>query len=73
MKNSTAVIERDSDTGTYVRWVLGFPGAQSQGDTLDELRDNLKEVVEMLRKDGEPRFESEFVGTSCPRSRLSSG
>ena len=63
MKNFTAVIERDTATGLYVGWVPGFAGAHSQGETLDELRENLREVVEMLLEDGDPRFESEFVGT----------
>jgi hypothetical protein len=38
-------------------------GAHSQGETLDELRTNLEEVIKMLLEDGEPRFDSEFVGT----------
>jgi predicted RNase H-like HicB family nuclease len=59
----TAVIERDSETGLYVGFVPGFPGAHSQGETLDELNANLREVVEMLLEDGEPQVEAEFVGT----------
>jgi predicted RNase H-like HicB family nuclease len=62
MRNFTAVIERDADTGLYVAWVPGFPGAHSQGETLDELRSNLQEVIEMLLQDGEPRLESDFIG-----------
>ena len=62
MKNFTAVIERDPDTGLYVAWVPGFPGAHSQGETLDELRSNLQEVNEILLEDGEPRLESHFIG-----------
>ncbi len=38
MKSFTAVMERDSETGLYVGFVPGFPGAHSQGATLDELR-----------------------------------
>jgi predicted RNase H-like HicB family nuclease len=63
MKQFTAVIEKDADTGLYVGWVPGFPGAHSQGQSLDELRANLREVVEMLLEDGTPTLESEFVGT----------
>ena len=63
MKNFTAVIERDSDTGLYVGWGPGFPGAHSQGETLDELRSNLQEVIEMLLEEGDPRLESVFMGT----------
>ncbi len=48
MKVFTAVAERCPDTGLYVGYVPGFPGAHSQGETMDELGDNLKEVIEML-------------------------
>jgi predicted RNase H-like HicB family nuclease len=63
MKSYTAVVEKDPDTNLYVGWIPGFPGAHSQGETLDELNDNLREVVDLLREDGEPRMESIFIGT----------
>ena len=63
MKNFTAIIERDIDTGLYVGWVPGFAGAHSQAETLDELQWNLKEVISMLLEDGDPSLESDFVGT----------
>ncbi len=63
MKIFTAVIEKCPDTGLYVGFVPGFPGAHTQAETLDELNKNLKEVIEMLLEDGEPELEGEFVGT----------
>ncbi len=63
MRTYTAVIERDPDTGLLVGYVPGFPGAHSQGTTLDEVHRNLTEVLEMLLEDGEPDLEAEFVGT----------
>jgi predicted RNase H-like HicB family nuclease len=63
MKSFTAIIEKDKETGLYVGYVPGFPGAHSQGETLDELRQNLSEVIEMLLEDTEPTVEAEFVGT----------
>ena len=63
MRTYTAVIERDPDTGVFVGYVPGFPGAHSQGDSLDELHTNLREVITMLLEDGEPPLEAEFVGT----------
>lgn len=48
MKNFTSVIEKDHETGLYVGYIPGFPGAHSQGQTLDELNNNLREVIEML-------------------------
>lgn len=62
MRTFNAVVERDSDTGFYVGYVPGFPGAHSQGESLDELRANLAEVIAMLLEDGEPTFQTEFVG-----------
>ena len=63
MKTFTAVIEKCNETGLYVGFVPGFPGAHSQGETLDELNKNLKEVIEMLLEDGQPKMEGEFIGT----------
>lgn len=62
MKTYTAVIERCPDTGLFVGYVPGFSGAHSQAATLDELNANLKEVIEMLSRDGSPHIESQFVG-----------
>jgi predicted RNase H-like HicB family nuclease len=63
MKTYTAVIEKCPDTGLYVGYIPGFPGAHSQAETLDALSYNLKEVIEMLLEDGEPVMESEYIGT----------
>jgi predicted RNase H-like HicB family nuclease len=62
VKTYPAVIERDPQTGLFVGFVPGFAGAHSQGATLDELHQNLREVISMLLEDGEPRFDSEFIG-----------
>jgi predicted RNase H-like HicB family nuclease len=51
MRTYTAVVERCPDTGLYVGYVPGFPGAHSQAESLDELNANLREVVEMLLAD----------------------
>ena len=63
MKTYTAVVERDHETGLFVGYVPGFPGAHSQGETLEELSENLVEVVSMLLEDDEPNVEAEFIGT----------
>jgi len=62
MKTYTAVIEKCPDTNLYVGYVPGFSGAHSQGETLDELKCNLQEVIEMILDDGEPLLDSEFIG-----------
>ena len=65
MRTFTAVVERDPETKLFVGYIPGFAGAHSQGATLDELQQNLREVVSMLMEDGEPILEAEFVGTQA--------
>ena len=61
MRSYNFVVERDPETGLLVGYVPGWPGAHSQGTDIDELQANLREVIEMLLEDGEPRLESEFI------------
>lgn len=62
----TAYIEYDTETRMYVGTVPGLPGAHSQGATLDELRENLKEVIALIVEVRESRGETvevePFVG-----------
>ena len=74
MRTVTAVIERDRETGLYVGYVPGWPGAHSQGATLDELRENLREVIGMLSEDGErdtelPSGDSTVVALTLRNTR----
>ena len=62
MQSYTAIIERCPQTRLFVSFVPGFPGAHAQGETLDEVNRNLREVISMLLEAGEPILESEFVG-----------
>jgi predicted RNase H-like HicB family nuclease len=62
VRTFSAVIERCPDTGLLVGYVPGFPGAHSQGSSLDELQADLQEVIAMLLEDGEPALEADFVG-----------
>jgi predicted RNase H-like HicB family nuclease len=58
MRTYTAVIERNRDTGLFVGYIPGWPGAHSQGASLDELRANLLDVIDLLREDGEPQLQA---------------
>ena len=58
MRSYRFVGERDRETGLPVGHVPGRPGAHSQGDDIDELQTNLREVIEMLLEEGEPALES---------------
>jgi predicted RNase H-like HicB family nuclease len=64
MTTFTAYVEWDPETRLYVGMVPGIPGAHTQAAGLDELRDNLKEVLELCL--AEQRVASEdlpqFIG-----------
>jgi predicted RNase H-like HicB family nuclease len=62
MQTYTAVIEKCKETGLFVGFVPGLTGAHSQGETLEELRLNLIEVIELISDEGNLEFESEFIG-----------
>jgi predicted RNase H-like HicB family nuclease len=65
MLKITGYIEKDAETGLYIAIVPGIPGAHTQAETLDELRDNLKEVVELCLEEMDPETRKnlpEFVG-----------
>jgi predicted RNase H-like HicB family nuclease len=60
-----AVIERDLATGLLVGSVPGIPGAHTQGETIEEVRQNLAEVIDLLRTEGALQQETEFVATTA--------
>lgn len=65
MSEYSAVVERCPETKLYVGYVFGFFGCAFTRSTLDELRENLRDVVRMLLEDGDPRMEAVFVGTQA--------
>lgn len=62
----TAIYEK-ADEGGYIGYVAELPGANTQGETLDETRENLKDAVELLldcyRADADARFSSSKEAT----------
>jgi len=46
MKEFDVVIVED-ETGGYVAFVPALPGCHTQGDTLEELMENVKEAIEL--------------------------
>lgn len=60
-KEFFVIIERDED-GMYVGEVPQLPACYSQGRTLDELMDNIREVIELCLEEKEAETHSEFIG-----------
>ena len=55
------IIERDED-GYYVGEVPQLPACYSQGETIDELMKNMKEVIELCLEEESEDLKTEFVG-----------
>ncbi len=64
MKTFTAYVEWDPETNLYVGIVPGVTGAHTQAVSLDELRENLKEVLELCLEEHGKGVEDfpQFVG-----------
>lgn len=64
MRTFTAYVEYDPVSKLYVGVVPGIPGAHTQGETLDELRENLREVLELCLEEyhGAPDDLPKLVG-----------
>ncbi|MCL2634620.1 MAG: type II toxin-antitoxin system HicB family antitoxin [Oscillospiraceae bacterium] len=66
-RNFTVVIERDNESGGYVGFVPGVPGAHTQADTIEELHIHLKEVIELCVVDmdeEDKKYIPDFVALS---------
>jgi predicted RNase H-like HicB family nuclease len=57
MKTFTAYIEWDAESKLYVGTVPAVPGAHTQGASLDELKENLKEVLELCLEEAKESGE----------------
>lgn len=60
-KEFYVVIEKDED-GLYVGEVPQLKACYSQGETIDELMKNIREVIEMCLEEIQDESITEFVG-----------
>ena len=65
----TAIFRKDP-AGGYVAFVEELPGANTQGETLDEARANLREAVELVLEANRALTEKELAGAEVIRERL---
>ena len=56
----TAVFEKVPEG--YIGYVEELPGANSQGETLDEVRENLKEAIGLVLESNRQLMEEELKG-----------
>lgn len=54
----------------YIGYVEELPGANTQGDTLEEARENLKEAIELVLEANRQLSEESLAGTDVIREPL---
>ena len=54
----------------YVAYVEELPGANTQGETLDEARSNLREAVELIIESNRALAQADAVGADVIREPL---
>jgi len=64
----TAVFEKIGDW--YIGYIEELPGANTQGRTLEEARENLREAVELVLKSNRELAERELCGKDVIREEI---
>ncbi len=69
MQNEFTAVFRKVPEG-YIGYVEELPGANTQGETLDEARANLEEAVRLVLEANRVLAEEEIAGVEVIRERL---
>jgi len=69
MENSFTAVFQEED-GWWVAFVEELPGANTQGKTLEEARENLKEAVKLILEANRELTERELKGKNVLREEL---
>jgi len=65
----TAIYE-EAEEGGYIGYVAELPGANTQGETLEEVRENLKEAVQLLLECYRAEAEKKLVDKTFKKEDL---
>src|SRR5688500_8353090 len=66
----TAIYE-EAEEGGYIGYLAELPGANTQGETLEEVRENLTEAIQLVLEANREEFERHFsTNAKVTRERL---
>jgi predicted RNase H-like HicB family nuclease len=68
INNFTAVFEKAEDW--YIGYVEELPGANTQGKTLGEARENLKEAIELILQSNRELAERDLIGKKVVKEEI---
>ena len=55
----TAIFE-EVEEGGYIAYIAELPGANTQGESLEEVRENLEQAIELILNSNRDEFEKNF-------------
>ena len=68
--NLTAIYE-EAEEGGYIGYIAELPGANTQGETIEEVRENLLEAVQLILEANRSESERRLTkGAKVTRERL---
>lgn len=70
MRLEFTAVFREAPEGGYVAFVEELPGANTQGESLDEARTNLREAVELVVEANRSLAEEDLAGATVIREPL---
>jgi len=66
----TTVFE-EAEEGGYIGYVAELPGANTQGETIEETRENLAEAIQLILETNREQFERQLSpGAKVKREQL---
>jgi predicted RNase H-like HicB family nuclease len=64
-------IYEEAEEGGYIGYVAELPGANTQGDTLEEVRENLAEAIQLILEANREEFEKNIpAGSKIKREQI---
>jgi predicted RNase H-like HicB family nuclease len=64
-------IYEEAEEGGYIGYVAELPGANTQGETLEEVRENLSEAIQLVLEANREQFEKQLQpGSKLKREQL---
>ena len=61
-------IYQEAEEGGYIGYVAELPGANTQGETLEEVRENLSEAIQLIGETNREQFERQLTPDSMPQN-----
>ena len=64
-------IFEEAEEGGYIGYVAELPGANTQGETIEEVRENLAEAIQLILEANREEFEKQLpLGSKIKREQL---